>query len=87
MKSVPLTSELAAAWERDGYVLVPELLDAAETALLGDIARRDHALTTNAMSRADGEGGAVKLRIENELPDDEIYSAVVRSSGELRTVR
>ena len=44
-----------------------------------DIARADQALVAGAASRADGEGGAVKVRVENELGESDIYSAIVRS--------
>ena len=32
-----------------------------------------------AYGRADGEGGVVQLTVENELRDDDIYGAIVRS--------
>jgi ectoine hydroxylase len=48
--------------------------------LLRNIAKADHELTRDAGSRADGEGGAVKLVVRNELPDDTVYGAIVRSA-------
>jgi hypothetical protein len=47
--------------------------------LLGRIARADQALKQAAYGRADGEGGVVQLTVENELPEDSIYGAIVRS--------
>jgi ectoine hydroxylase-related dioxygenase (phytanoyl-CoA dioxygenase family) len=66
-------------FHEDGYIVVPNLLDAEEIELLRNIARADLALERDAGSRADGEGGAVKLVVRNDLPDDTIYGALVRS--------
>jgi ectoine hydroxylase len=66
-------------FDRDGYIIVDQLLDAQETELLGTIARRDRQLVAARTSRADGEGGAVELVVENELPTDSIYSAIVQA--------
>ena len=79
MKTGFLTLDAIEAFDRDGYIIVENLLDAAETKLLGDIARRDHALAAARTSRADGEGGSVDLVVENELPADSIYSAIVQA--------
>lgn len=84
-----LTDAHIAAFHRDGYFVAPGLLDTEETALLGDIARADAELARAAVSRADGEGGAVKLKVENELDDDTIYAAIVRSeriAGPMQTL-
>jgi ectoine hydroxylase-related dioxygenase (phytanoyl-CoA dioxygenase family) len=67
-----------AAFNNDGFFIVENFLDAEETELLAKIARADQQLAKQASSRADGEGGAVDLLVENELGDD-IYSAIVRS--------
>lgn len=64
---------------RDGYVIVNDLLSPAEVELLSRIARADHELQQRVGSRADGEGGAVKLVVENQVPDDKIYGAIVHS--------
>src|SRR4051794_31278903 len=74
-----LSDEQLLAFERDGFFVAERLLDEEETSLLGDIARADAALARPAVSRADGEGGAVKLKVENELDDETIYAAIVRS--------
>lgn len=66
-----------AAFHRDGYVLVEKLFDDEEMELLRQIARADHHLQREAASRADGEGGAIKLVVENSVTDD-IYGAFVR---------
>lgn len=71
------SSDLLSAFHRDGYVLVENLFDAEEMDLLAKISRADHALQSEAVSRQDGEGGAIKLTVENEVSDD-IYGAFVR---------
>jgi ectoine hydroxylase len=78
MNTFPLTDEQVSRYHADGYIIVDRLLDEEDVALLRDIARADHVLQQDAGSRADGEGGAVKLRVKNELADD-IYGAIVRS--------
>lgn len=75
-----ISDDAVEAFHRDGYVLLRELLSPVETRLLGEVARADRAMTQNATSRADGEGGAVRLLIENELHDDDIYTAIVRAA-------
>lgn len=74
-----ITDELIDQFHEEGYIVVKNLLDADETELLRKIARADHAIQSDASSRADGEGGAVKLVVRNELPEDSIYGALVRS--------
>ena len=78
MKTGFLTAASIEAFDRDGYILVDDLLDAEETQLLGTIARMDRQLSARRTSRADGEGGAVELVVENELQDQCLYSAIVR---------
>ncbi len=79
MRTDFLTLDAIEAFDRDGYIVVENLLNAEESELLGTIARRDHALAASRTSRADGEGGSVDLVVENELPKDSIYSAIVQS--------
>ena len=79
MSRLPLSDAEVARFAADGYVVVENLLDAEEISLLREIARADHALQQEAGSRADGEGGAVKLVVRNDLPEDTIYGALVRS--------
>ena len=71
------TDAQLSAYHRDGFFIVPGLLDSEEVRLLSRVARADHHASA-AASRSDGEGGAIRLHVENELHDD-IYSAIVRS--------
>ena len=74
-----LTLDAIEAFDRDGFLVVQDLLSPEETELLGTIARKDHLLAAAKVSRADGEGGAVDLVVENELPSDSVYSAIVQA--------
>jgi ectoine hydroxylase len=78
------TPEQVTAFHRDGFVIVPQLLNDEETGLLRDIARADRELEGERSSRADGEGGAVELVVRNELPTDSIYGAIVRNEQIVR---
>jgi ectoine hydroxylase len=79
MGEFELTLDQIADFDDDGFFIVEGLLDTEEVDLLRDIARADQALVAGAASRADGEGGAVKVRVDNELGENDIYSAIVRS--------
>jgi ectoine hydroxylase-related dioxygenase (phytanoyl-CoA dioxygenase family) len=65
-------------FHRDGFVLVEKLFDDEELDLLRRIARADQQLAQKAAGRRDGQGGIVKLTVENDVGDD-IYGAIVRS--------
>ncbi|HUG93495.1 MAG TPA: phytanoyl-CoA dioxygenase family protein [Planctomycetaceae bacterium] len=86
MPQFQITPDHLAAFHRDGYILAPELLDAEEVELLRNIARADQDIARDRSARADGEGGAVELVVRNELPDDTIYGAIVRSARIVRTM-
>lgn len=62
----------------DGFVVVPRLFDDEEIDLLRRIARANHQQRVEAAaSRRDAQGGAIKLEVHNDLPDD-IEAAFVR---------
>ncbi|MEZ5363314.1 MAG: phytanoyl-CoA dioxygenase family protein [Bryobacterales bacterium] len=66
-------------FQRDGYLVVRELLNTEEVGLLSDIARVDRDLVQQKIVRRDGEGGNTELTVVNDLPEDTIYGAIVRS--------
>lgn len=72
------TADQLSRFSTDGFFVVDRLLDAEEVELLKSIARADHQMQKEAASRGDGEGGAIRLVVENEVHDD-IYGAIVRS--------
>lgn len=73
----PLTDAEAAAYARDGFVLVREMFDKVEIGLLREAARQDKALDDHAYGRADGEGGVTRLALWNH-PGDGIYGMFAR---------
>jgi len=75
-----LASDAKSAFERDGYIVVPQLLTSGEADLLKQIARIDRDLEQQRSSRDDGEGGSVDLVVRNDLPEDTIYGAIVRAN-------
>lgn len=83
--SFTLAPEHLAAFRTDGFFIVPDLLDLIEIDLLNRIARVDYSRRSEIASRGDGEGGAIRLVVENEVPDD-IYGAIVRSPRIVRTM-
>ncbi len=72
-------------FEEDGYLIVPSLLSAEETACLRDLCERDAAVGADALERRDGSGEAAVLTVRNELKDD-MYSAVARSERVVRAM-
>src|SRR5438876_5830307 len=74
-----------AKYHADGFFVTERLLDAEEVDLLKAIARADHQMQSEAASRGDGEGGSIRLVVENELHDD-IYAAIVRSRRVVETI-
>lgn len=66
------------AFHRDGFVIVPNLLNRSETELLSRVARADKAMAESAYGREDGTGAIVTLNVRNELGED-YYSAIARS--------
>ena len=72
------TADEIGRYHTDGFFVVERLFDTEEIELLKSIARADRQMQLAAASRGDGEGGAIRLVVENELRDD-IYGAIVRS--------
>jgi len=74
----PLSAEQIAAFERDGYLFVRNLLDAEEVELLLTTTRADQAMRDHAMDVKDTQGRRTNLSLWNEAGDD-IYGMVARS--------
>jgi len=64
-------------FEADGYILIKALFDAEEIELLRSTAHADRELDKHSFSRADGEGGKVRLSLWNH-PGDNIYGMFAR---------
>jgi hypothetical protein len=78
MSSESFTVDDLEDYERDGYVLVPQLFAADEIERLRDTAKRDRALDAQAFGRNDGEGGSVRLSLWNH-PGDDLYGMFSRN--------
>ena len=79
-----LNDDQITEFHKSGFIVVPNLLSGEEVELLRTIARQDRAIAAERSSRDDGEGGAVELVVRNELPEDSIYGAIVRSERVVR---
>lgn len=79
MSTSLLPSDALERFEQDGFLVVPDLLTQSDADLLRKVARADREIAADRSARADGEGGAVELVVRNELPEDSIYGAIVRS--------
>jgi ectoine hydroxylase len=79
MSFLQMTPEQISTFDDDGFVVVDGLLNDREIDLLREVARADQQIAANRSSRADGEGGSVDLVVNNDLVDDSIYAAIVRS--------
>lgn len=71
--------ELVSQFERDGYVLVRQLFNAAEMDSLLRYGRGDEQLAGEAYARLDATGGQSRLAVRNDLDDTSPYTAVVRA--------
>ncbi len=67
----------AEQFDRQGFVLVRNLLATQEIDQLGSYARRDAQIAARATVRNDAQGGQTKLSLDNDLGDD-WYSRIVR---------
>lgn len=73
------TTEQIRDFHRDGYVLMPGVFDDAEMAGLLNYSKGDRALDAEAKTRKDASGGETRLAVRNDLDDDSMYTAIVRS--------
>src|SRR5258707_2521477 len=85
MPSFSPSADQIARFHSDGCFVAGSLFDTEEIDLLRTITRADHQMQADAASRGDGEGGAIRLVVENELHDD-IYGAIVRSRRIVETM-
>ncbi|TWT55977.1 phytanoyl-CoA dioxygenase family protein [Allorhodopirellula solitaria] len=73
------STEQIQAFQRDGYVLLPAVFDADEMAGLLRYSKADRALDREAKTRKDATGGESRLAVRDDLDDESMYTAVVRS--------
>lgn len=72
-------------FQDDGYIILPNLFDAEEIAILLREAEGDSSVAADALSRNDGEGGITKLRVWNKEGDD-LYGLVARTPRLVETM-
>lgn len=73
------TTEQIQDFHRDGYVLMPGVFDGGEMAGLLDYSKGDRALDAEAKTRKDASGGETRLAVRNDLDEESMYTAIVRS--------
>lgn len=72
-----LNEDQKQQFREDGYLLWKGLFDSGEIELLRSTAHQDRELDRHSFSRADGEGGKVRLSLWNH-PGDNIYGMFAR---------
>jgi hypothetical protein len=77
MANGPISDQHLRAYRDQGFVLVRNLFHAEEVDLLRRAAKEDRELDQHSFSRADGEGGEVRLSLWNH-PGDTIYGMFAR---------
>jgi len=80
-----LTPAQMAAYERDGFVLVPGLFDAEEMALMRAAIETDPALQQSLYDRKDTAGMATRMATWNH-PGDSVYGLAARSERVVDTM-
>jgi hypothetical protein len=72
-----LSDAQISSFQRDGFVLISTLFDQEETDILRKTAKTDAAMKNHAYDLKDGEGGATKLVLWNNVGED-VYGTVAR---------
>lgn len=85
MANHPLTDVQVAQFHRDGYLFLPQLLDAEETRLLQAACRADALMQKHAMDVKDAAGRRTNLTLWNH-PGQDIYGMIARSERIVNSV-
>jgi len=80
-----LTAEQLAAFHRDGYLLIPQFLDAVETTNLQQAARKDEKVQRAGMDVKDSQGRRTNLSLWNH-PGNDIYGTIARCERVVNSV-
>jgi ectoine hydroxylase-related dioxygenase (phytanoyl-CoA dioxygenase family) len=81
-----LTSAQKTSFEKDGYLLIPQLFTWEEIDLLYEVATNDKVISEKSYERGDKNGMSTRLALWYDL-DDDIYSIVARSKRIVAPVR
>jgi hypothetical protein len=87
MVKFKLSEELLADFHRDGYLIARELFDQPEMDGLLRYAKGDEVLANEAYVRADATGAETRLALRNDLDDESVYTAIVRSRRIVSTMQ
>ena len=79
MSYFTVTPEHIAEFHRRGFLTVRQLFDRVEMDHLRECAKNDQALADESYARRDLAGDETRLTLWNELHDDSVYAAIVRS--------
>jgi ectoine hydroxylase len=74
-----LSKDQFDTFREDGFILLKALFDTEEIEMLRTTAHADRELDNHSFSRADGEGGKVRLSLWNH-PGDNLYGMFARSN-------
>lgn len=72
-----ITASQKASFQEDGYLLIKGLFDPEEIGYLKDQSKKDKALDDHSFSRADREGGNIRLTLWNH-PGEGLYGMFAR---------
>lgn len=64
-----------------GFLIIRGLFDSQEMSDLLSFARSDLQVARDAYVRKDAQGGATRLALSNELDEESVYAAIVRSES------
>ena len=82
--TVPVSEKQIAAYQRDGYVVLPDMFAADEVAILRQAAERDMP-GADVLTKADQDGNKVSLKMWNGAGDD-IYGMFSRNERAVRAL-
>ena len=87
MSSSAKPKDMLASFQEDGYVFVKGLFAEDEMTGLLTSAKSNQALAAESKVRKDASGGETRLAVRNDLAEDSVYTAVVRSERIVSTMQ
>lgn len=79
MAGFTVSPEQIAQFQEEGYLIVRQIFQEAEMNRLIAYAKGDETMFGESYVRNDGQGGETRLSVRNDLDDESLYTAVVRS--------
>lgn len=87
MAKFTLSDEQVAKFHHDGYLIARGLFDQSEMDGLLRYAKGDQVLASEAYVRTDATGAETRLALRNDLDDESVYTAIVRSRRIVTTMQ